>query len=192
MLVTRSGRNASQNEAELTGFVDLLRAEGVKSYCEIGARHGDTFYDVMRSLPFGSRGVAVDLPGGLWGTWKSRAALDACITELKAHGYKVSAIYGDSQTDATRRLIVNRGPYDAVLIDGDHTLAGVTRDWHAYRDIAPLVAFHDIVGTGQAEKREGRPVEVPILWASLKAQFPRVREFVAPESRMGIGVVWTS
>lgn len=191
MLVTRSGRNASQNEAELTGFIGLLQREGVTRYCELGARHGDTVWTIATSLPIGATVVAVDLPGGLWGTRKSQKSLVECIAELKGLGYKASVIFGDSQTDATRRLVKGRGPYDAILIDGDHTLAGVTRDWELYRKLAPLIAFHDIVGEGQAEKVYNNPVEVPILWESIKRTSQKVEEFIAPGSGMGIGVVHT-
>lgn len=188
MLKTFSGRRPSQDESELRGFIQLLRDRGVTRYLEIGARHGDTFHEVMASLPAGSVGVAVDLPGALWGVEKSRNALNAVVSDLNSKGYKASALFGDSQTEATRRLVAGRGPFDAILIDGDHTLPGVTADWRNYGGMAPIVAFHDIVGTGQAEKVEGNPVEVPILWERIKAAH-EVVEFVTSGSRMGIGVV---
>lgn len=191
MLQTFSGRRASQHPDELAGFVGLLVDRGVKSYLEIGARHGDTFHDVMMALPEGSKGVAVDLPGALWGTESSRAHLERAVADLCAKGRPCSALFGDSQTDATRRLVVGRGPYDAVLIDGDHTYAGVVRDWQQYRKIAPIVAFHDIVGHGEAEKVHGNPVQVPRLWAEIKASGLVTMEFVGKDSTMGIGVVWT-
>lgn len=187
-LQTFSGRKPSQNEYELRSFIGLLQERGVRRYLEIGARHGDTFHEVMVSLPKGSTGVAVDLPGGLWGTDKSRSHLKRATADLKRRGYATSCLFGDSQTDATKRLIVGRGPYDAILIDGDHTLQGVTRDWLQYKDMAPIIAFHDIVGTGQAEKVNGNPVEVPILWERLRQQHVTV-EFVDTDSLMGIGVV---
>jgi hypothetical protein len=189
VLKTFSGRNPSQDEFELRGFIDLLQRRGVTKYLEIGARHGDTFHEVAISLPVGSKVVAVDLPGGLWGTQKSRHCLERVIADLRARGYDASVIFGDSQTDATRRLIVGRGPFDAILIDGDHTLPGVTRDWDAYGPLAKTVAFHDIVGTGCAEKVHGSPVEVPILWDSIRRSGESIIEFVAPASKMGIGVV---
>lgn len=188
MLKTFSGRRPSQDESELRGFIQLLRDRGVTRYLEIGARHGDTFHEVMASLPAGSVGVAVDLPGALWGVEKSRNALNAVVSDLNSKGYKASALFGDSQTEATRRLVAGRGPFDAILIDGDHTLPGVTADWRNYGGMAPIVAFHDIVGTGQAEKVEGNPVEVPILWEQLLADHETV-EFVSPGSTMGIGAV---
>lgn len=189
MLTTFSGRRASQDESELRGFISLLQERGVRRYLEIGARHGDTFHEVVCSLPAGSTAVAVDLPGGLWGTTKSRHHLQLAVADLCERGYKASCLFGDSQTDATKRLIVGRGPYDAILIDGDHTLAGVTRDWKLYGDMAGVVAFHDIVGTGQREKVQNNPVEVPILWDAIVRSGAEVREFVAPASKMGIGAV---
>lgn len=190
-LETFSGRNPSQNEYELRSFIALLRGRGVRRYLEIGARHGDTFHEVMLGLPEGSAGVAVDLPGGLWGTLKSRNSLRSAVADLNKRGYKCSVLFGNSQTDATKRLVVGRGPYDAILIDGDHTLAGVTRDWGQYGDMAPIVAFHDIVGEGCREKVKNREVEVPILWESIKQSRETV-EFVGEGSRMGIGVCFTT
>ena len=52
-------------------------------------------------------------------------------------------------------MVKKRGPFDAILIDGDHSLAGVSKDWQLYGELAPLVAFHDIAGAGQAEKVTG-------------------------------------
>lgn len=191
MLKTFSGRRPSQDEGELRSFIALMQERGVRRYLEVGSRHGDTFWEVMTNLPAGSVGVAVDMPGGPWGNSKSRLHLERAVADLKARGYKVSTIFGNSQTDATKRLIVGRGPYDAALLDGDHTLAGVTKDWKLYQNIAPLVAFHDIVGTGAHDKVTGNPVEVPILWEQIKASHQTV-EFVTPGSMMGIGVVCTS
>jgi hypothetical protein len=189
VLTTFSGRAPSQDEAELRGFISLLQERGVARYLEIGSRHGDSTHEIAINLPPGSTIVAVDLPGGLWGTERSRPHLERVIADLCARGYKASCIFGDSQTDATKRLIIGRGPYDAILLDGDHTLKGVTRDWQLYGDMAPIVAFHDITGTGQAEKVHGSPVEVPILWDAIVRSGESVREFVTPGSHMGIGAV---
>lgn len=189
-LKTFSGRRASQNHHELTSFIQLLQERGVRRYLEIGARHGDTFHEIMLNLPVGSVGVAVDLPGGLWGTEKSRKHLKAAVVDLNRRGYKCTCLFGDSQTVATKQIIMNHGPYDALLIDGDHTLAGVSRDWELYRGLAPIVAFHDIVGRGEAEKVRGNPVEVPLFWAGVKPHFHHA-EFVDADSKMGIGVVFT-
>lgn len=189
MLTTFSGRNPSQNEFELTSFIRLLQDRAVRRYLEIGARHGDTFYEVMRGLPKGSFGLAVDLPGGLWGTNKSEPVIKKVISALSDQGYAVELLFGDSTGRDVVEKISSYAPFDAILIDGDHTLAGVTKDWCNYRTLAPMVAFHDIVGTGQKEKVSEQPVEVPVLWNNIKELLPTV-EFIDEGSRMGIGVVF--
>lgn len=188
MLETRSGRRPSQNEFELRSFIALMQARQVTRYLEIGARHGDTFFEVMMSLPKGSKGVAVDLPGGRWGTDKSRRSLEDTCSDLRRRGYDVRCIFGDSTSTGIRQLVMVEGPYDAALIDGDHRYDGVKADWENYSQFAPLIAFHDIVGEGQAEKVHGNPVEVPRLWAELKAKHDHV-EFVDDGSKMGIGCI---
>lgn len=186
-IVTRSGRAASQHPEELDALLELVRDERVGAYLEIGARHGDTFFDVVRAMPPGSKAVAVDLPGGKWGRASSRGHLKAAVRELKALGYEASVIFGDSRTAGVRRQAMARGPYDLALIDGDHTLEGVRSDWANYGGMARMVAFHDIVGEGQRDK-SGNPVEVPALWQQLRDR--RHVEFVGADSRMGIGVLW--
>lgn len=186
---TFSGRPASQHPQELADFIDFLHAENVCRYLEVGARHGDTFHEVMLSLPVGSRGVAVDLPGAIWGKEDSRHSLTAVAEDLRKRGYKIEIIFGDSQVAETRDIAVGFGPFDAVLIDADHRYEGVKQDYSLYGSLAPLVAFHDIVGVDIKDRKTGAPVEVPRLWAELIADGADHREFVAPDSLMGIGVL---
>jgi len=189
-LITRSGRDASQNPVELTGFIELLQRENVRNYLEIGARHGDTFFDVMRSLPAGSRGIAVDLPGGNWGSVRSSPFLQATCASLRVdHGYDVHMMLGDSQLPSMAEIVATFGPFDAALIDGDHLYDGVKRDWLLYRDMVRIVAFHDIAGDGQLQRHSRLPVEVPQLWREIRNDY-RHQEFIAPGSKMGIGVLW--
>jgi hypothetical protein len=183
-----SGRLASQDAQELAQFIGLLQSRGVRRYGEIGAREGDTFHAVMLALPKGSVGVALDLPGGAWGKPTTRVKLEKAVADLCKRGYKASALFGDSTTGATFNLFRGRGPYDAILIDGDHRLPGVTSDWQRYGPLAPLVAFHDIAGDGQ-QSRDGLPVEVPLLWRCIRHERPTCLEFVTAGSGMGIGVL---
>ena len=185
-LKTLSGRRASQRADELLPFIDLLRREGVRSYLEVGARHGDTFDLVARALPAGSRVVAVDLGGGPWGTPKSVAALRAAVAGLSDHDAHL--ILGDSTDPSVVAAVAALGPFDAILIDGDHRYDGVLTDWFNYGPMGRLVAFHDIVGEGQTTRdANAYPVEVPRLWAEIRND--RSLEFVGAGSAMGIGVM---
>lgn len=188
MLKTFSGRNASQNEYELRNFIDFLVKNNVKRYLEIGSRHGDTFHEVMRHLPVGSFGCAVDLPGGLWGKKNTEESLALACNDLSDKGYSIMTILGDSSSREIVEAVKVLGDFDAILIDGDHTYTGAKKDWLNYKDLAKYVAFHDIVGTGQKEKVSNRKVEVPILWAELKSQLEFTVEYINSGSTMGIGV----
>lgn len=188
MLKTFSGRNASQNEHELTSFINLLQEHNVTEYLEIGARHGDTFHEVMINLPVGSYGLAVDLPGALWGKKSTGDSLQVAAADLRKRGYRIDVIIGDSTVPNIVNRVKQKAPFGAALIDGDHTLKGVTKDWDNYGSMAPIVAFHDIVGVGQAEKVHGTPIEVPRFWNSLKKKVENTVEFVDQGSLMGIGV----
>lgn len=174
-------------QSELDGFIGLLRERGVRRYLEIGAREGDTFHAVMLSLPAGSFGVAVDMPGGMWGKVTTAKSLNAVADALGRDGREARVILGDSTDIEIVRQVAALAPFDAVLIDGDHRYAGVLRDWCNYGD-APIVAFHDIVGDGQCEKVHGNAVEVPRLWREIKRSQETV-EFVSPGSKMGLGCV---
>lgn len=188
MLTTFSGRRASQDEGELTAFVQFLRDRGVTSYLEVGAREGDTFHYVVSNVPAIDRAVALDLPGGLWGKATTASQLCQAVCDLQERG-EVEYIIGASCDPKNLQYAKDLGPFDAILIDGDHTYEGVKADWEAYRNLAPIIAFHDIVGEGQFERVTRRGVEVPKLWAEIKASGANVVEFVSPGSAMGIGVV---
>ncbi len=185
--VTRSGQKAGQMQAELDAFIGFLKARGATSYLEVGARYGDTFYDVMRSLPVGSKGVCVDLPGEYWGSQGSEKALKEVFTELTEQGYDVHLIFGDSTADSIVNYVRALGPYDAALLDGDHRYEGVSTDFSNYAPHCKHVALHDIAGDGQRHS-SGINVEVPRFWRELDGE--KV-EFIASGSKMGIGV-WTT
>lgn len=182
--MTRSGREASQHPGELSALIGLFLEHGVTSYLEIGARHGDTFFRVMLSLPALSKGVAVDLPGGPWGSNWSRDCLEEAVEALRDMGRGARAVFGDSQDRFTWNTVQDLGPYDAVLIDADHRYEAVKADFEAYK--APITALHDINGHGLVCGRY--EMGVPEFWAEIRDQYPH-REFI--ESQMGIGVVFT-
>jgi hypothetical protein len=181
---TRSGQKSSQMQYELDGMIETFR--GCRSYLEIGARHGDTFYAVMSSLPKGAFGVAVDYPGHVCGKGGTDKYLDEAAHELRRMGYDITVLIGDSQEPEIIDAVKDLAPFDCALIDGDHRYDGVKADWLNYGPMCGMVAFHDIVGVDQRCNKAGVPVEVPRLWSEIKTD--KCAEFVAPDSTMGIGI----
>lgn len=178
-----------QHDEELSGLVDLLRAENVRSYLEIGTRYGGTFETVMRALPRESRGTAIDFPGGAFGDKESVPILLAAIKRLRASGRTIDYVFGPSDYDEVRRRAAANAPYDAILIDGDHAYDAVRRDFEAYAPMGRIIILHDIVAPADLRSHDGRPVEVPRLWREIKDGY-RHQEILAPDSVMGIGVIW--
>lgn len=175
----------AQVDAEIDGFIELLKTEGVKSYLEIGSQYGGSFFKVGSSLPGGSRLVSVDRPHPGHDTERH---LIAARDELRELGYFAEVFLGDSTAPGVIRLAANFAPYDAIFIDGNHTLPYVTTDWQNFGGMARIVAFHDIVWDRPV--RPGRlPIEVRKLWLQIKGQY-RHKEIIAPGSEKGIGVLW--
>ena len=191
-----TGKKISQKDSELAGLINTIKENNCMSYLEIGAREGNTFYDVMTSLPKGSLGVAVDLPAGAWGRNGTEESLKLVCDKLTEMGYEIVMILGDSTTDDIINEVKKYGKYDACLIDGDHRYSGVKKDWENYSVfVNNIVAFHDIDGMGVIKNNDpSLAVEVPILWDELKKEYAeKCLEFIdkedQPERKMGIGII---
>ncbi len=179
---------ALQNDTEHKAFVDLLVAEGVTRYLEIGCKFGGSIFRVGSALPTGSRIVAVDLPGGTKVWPESKRSLEGVMQILKGQGQDTHIIWGDSTDQRIINEVRSLGPFDAVLIDANHTLPFVTRDWANYGVMARMVAFHDISWWRPADWAGSR-IDVPTLWAQLRRDYRHV-EFREEPADNGIGVLW--
>lgn len=178
----------TQKPEELAWLIDLLRREGVTRYLEIGALYGDTFRQVAEALPTRARCVAVDLPGAPWGRGGSLPRLKRHVAALREAGRDAHLLIGDSGAPNVTRMVARLGPYEAVLIDGDHSLSGCWRDWKTYGAMGRIVAFHDIAWR-RGPKWTGRQIEVPAVWRRLKAEHS-TSEIIAQPGDCGIGVVF--
>ncbi len=179
----------AQDEQELESFITLMQDEGVRSYLEIGARYGGSLWRIARSMPMGSRIVAVDLPSGWGGRKDGQEVLKECFRDLIRRGYDAHLFLGDSKD----LKIINRAqllaPYDCVFIDADHRIESVTADWVNYGPMARMVAFHDIAWSRGPES--DKPMHVPRFWNDLKDGY-RHQEFKFHPSGVdnGIGILW--
>jgi predicted O-methyltransferase YrrM len=180
-----------QHEGELAAFIEMLRQHRVTRYLEIGAKFGGSLWRIGRALRLGSRVVAVDLPGGTDEWSLSEQSLIACVTALRDSGQDAHVVWGDSADDRTVRAVRALGPFDAVFIDGNHTLSGIRRDWANYGPLARrIVAFHDIAWRNEPQDR-GYVIDAPAFWAELKPHYRHVEIRLDPTGRdNGIGVLW--
>lgn len=176
-LVAIERYGAQQKHAELSSLVEFLRERRLHHVLEIGSWTGGTLW-LWRKLATGQV-VSVDINP------------DIPTEHIEGH---VHCITGDSRELAT----LQRVPpirYDLIHIDGDHSEAGVRRDWELYRPLLArdgVVVIHDIVW-----HPENSGIHVEPFWTDLKRR-ERTIEFVDPHrcafSRQvkddaGIGVV---
>lgn len=176
---------AQQNESELREYVNLLKAAKITSYLEIGCKWGGTLFRVAKEMPVGSRIVAVDLPTKGSDTLIS---LQACADELHRMGYLVDLIIGDSTDESVISKVKELGPFDACLIDANHTMEYVIKDWENYAPLASIVALHDI--SHKRPRQPGRlPIEVPAFWENVKHDY-RYVEIAHEPMDNGFGILY--
>jgi len=191
---------ASKNHyAELSALIGVMAGQGrpVKSYLEIGARHGVSLKRIGASLlERESKIVVVDLPGGPWGGGTSdRKPLQQTIEYLeKEFGHEITLFLGDSTDFKIVDAVLKSAPFDLAYIDGDHTYEGCRRDWVNYGPMAKAVAFDDIA-SDHTRKHNGEEIRTGVaeVWSGVKKQHPRsTAEFVASfgdKDKQGIGLV---
>lgn len=169
--------NELQNPDECAEFVALLVRDGVRSYLEIGSRFGGSLWQVAQALPKGSRLVSVDV--------ESKPELETCLDDIRSLGHEVHQVIGDSTAPEIVASVRELGPFDAVLIDGNHTKEYVNQDWANYGPVGRIVAFHD-VGTPKAHKPWRKAV--PELWNAIRSEYENQEIRVA--GGIGFGVLW--
>jgi len=184
--------NISQVESELTGLIGILVRENVTRFLEVGSRYGGSLWRIATALPLGSLIVSCDSGSGMGGKKDGQMqSLETCIDDLTKLGYDAHLIVGDSQLPQIIEKVTRWAPFDAVFIDADHELQGVTRDWHTYGPMSRIVAFHDVGWIKPENYMNSKMVRVPELWLDLKEQFKH-EEFIdySTGRTMGIGVLW--
>lgn len=184
--------DVSQVESELTGLIEILKREKVTRFLEVGSRFGGSLWRIATALPAGSLIVSCDSGSGMGGKKDGQmASLENCIDDLVGLGYDARLVVGDSQLSHVVERVKIWAPFDAVFIDADHELHGVTRDWENYGPSARIVAFHDVGWIKPDNYMNSKVVRVPELWQSLKQEFYH-EEFIdySTGRTMGIGVLW--
>jgi hypothetical protein len=181
-----SGHGWPQYRAEIEAFAAIMKDAGARSYLEVGCLYGDTLHFIGQQMPKGSKIVAVDLPGSAGGRFKDteRFLQKAAADLRKAYGHEVEVIIGNSHDKAIVAEAARYVPYDAVFIDGDHSIKGVRQDWRDYGPLGSIVGFHDICRISQ-KYQDG----VKALYDRLSKEY-RHQTLSIGDTRRGIGVIW--
>jgi hypothetical protein len=177
-------RRVLQDPAELRVFIELIKREKAGSYLEIGSKFGGSFWAIVQALPRGARAVAVD-------EGRDRGDLETIIRDLRDRGYDARCIIGDSTNEKVVERVRSLGPYDMCLIDANHTEPFVRKDWENYGPMARMVAFHDIAYGREEPDPTKLPIDVPKVWAELKADYVHEEiKLCATGEDNGIGILW--
>jgi hypothetical protein len=121
-----------------------IREHGrVTAYLEIGVNCGASMWMMYPFMEHLGKMIGVDLNGDP----KDERVLmrDAVTQQLEAWLMDCMIIEGDSKK--RRDAVKPCGPYDVLLIDGDHSYEGVKADWDNYMPMVlpgGLVILHDI------------------------------------------------
>lgn len=176
---------AQQHPQELAWWIALLQRENVRSYLEIGSKFGGALWRVANALPIGSRVTSVDLPNSK----VEESSLVACCAALQVGGYDARLFKGDSTSNDIVRVIGRHAPFDACLIDANHTLPYIRKDFENYGPMCRIVAFHDIGWLPRPAPSNKMPIEVPQFWNEIKSGY-RHEEIKLSSRDNGIGVLW--
>lgn len=117
-----------------------ISGESIESYLEIGVEYGGTFavtVEVLRRFTPLRQAVAVDF-----------GPIPSLLDEHRRTRPEVAFVAIDSQSPGFRDFVEQRGPWDLVFIDGDHSEDGCRHDFESVHGKARMIAFHDIAEPG--------------------------------------------
>ena len=186
-----NGHKLLQYPGELEQLTAIFRDNGVTSYLEIGCKFGGSLWFIGQSLPPGSLIVGIDLMQ--YPDFENRLRLAAGSLT----GQNVKLFKGDSTNYNIVRDVAKLAPFDACMIDGNHTLPYVSKDWENYGPLCRLVAFHDInfhrspeeLSQMQQLQKGVLAIDVPKFWNEVKTGY-RHTEIKLDKQDNGIGVLW--
>jgi hypothetical protein len=130
------GLRAWQMPNQFAPYLAQLSHYPIRSYLEVGVRHGGTFVittEYLNRFHTVERAVGVDIADSPSTAEYARKNPRARFVRLNARSRRF------------RRLVRRGGPWDLVLIDADHHEQAVRRDLENVIGAARIIAFHDIV-----------------------------------------------
>lgn len=183
-------RGAMQKPDELGPLVDLIKSRPEpKTLMEIGTCAGGTLWLWCRLCALDALLISLDLPAG---SFSAGIRYDPVrISHYPNPDQRLKLLQGDSHSpkalEAVEKILKDR-QLDILMIDGDHTLEGVTQDWEMYSPLVKsggLIIFHDIV-----DHSETFPLcQVKPLWDELKESYEHYEFIGEGDPWGGIGVL---
>jgi len=178
-----------QVRSEVLALLNVLKDAPLRRILEIGTADGGTLFLFCRMATDDAQIISMDLPGGRFGggypAWKTRL-----YEAFALPGQRLELLRADSHDAAALdevRDLLDGEELDFLFIDGDHTYAGVRKDFEMYGPLVKnggLIALHDI-----AEHPARAAGDAHRFWAEIRSQY-QVEEFVESwEQGYGIGLI---
>lgn len=183
-----------QIRSEIVRFVEIVRALAPRRIVEIGSASGGSLFLLARVSAPGAKLVSVDLPAAP-GSPGYPAWREELYRAFAGPGRTIELVRADSHAVATAERVrsILGEPADVVFIDGDHTYAGVARDYELYSPLARpggLVAFHDIVADHKTRlgiETRNDSGEVHRFWSEVRGR-GNATEIVDQPGQDGFGI----
>jgi predicted O-methyltransferase YrrM len=167
----------AQVRSEILELGKILQASAPKRSLEIGTNYGGTLLLLCTLSPPDARIISVDLPSGRFGGGYPRRKIPL-FRKFPTAGQQLHLIRADSHAPETKERvlrILEGEPLDLLFVDGDHSYAGVQRDFEMYAPLVRsggIVAFHDIV-----VHKPDTECQVVKFWSEIKHHY-RHREII--------------
>ena len=182
-----------QNKEELSMLLELLHLFKPKISMEIGTSEGGTLFLLCKILDSNSKIISLDLPtdhggGEFYPLWKENFYQNFVSENQTIHLLRHDS-HSETTVDKIKEILGNK-KLDFLLIDGDHSYAGVKKDFEMYKNLVAkdgIIAFHDI-----NQEQDGN-VKVKEFWDEIKLNydtFEIIDEFLG--IGYGIGVLVNS
>jgi predicted O-methyltransferase YrrM len=183
----------TQVRSEILGLGKLLQEAAPRRSLEIGTAYGGTLFFLCTLSPPDARIISVDLREGRFGGGYPRRKVPL-FRRFPTKQQRLHLIQADSHSPETKDRvlrILQGDQLDYLFIDGDHSYAGVKRDFEMYAPLVRdkgMIAFHDIVVAKMFPE-----CEVEKFWTELKNRY-EFREFIerSDQGWAGIGVIFKS
>jgi predicted O-methyltransferase YrrM len=183
----------AQVRNEFRRLADIVSAEKPKSILEIGTLRGGTLFVLCKLAHPLATIISVDLPGGQFGGGYN-SIQGSLFRRFNAAGQSLHLLRADSHLESTKKTVEQIAPtLDLLFVDGDHSYAGVKRDFELYSPLVRspgMIVFHDIAPHDMSKFPSEQPCEVDRFWREIKDSYRHTEIIESPgQGWAGIGVL---